>query len=192
MESIQPSENTKNSDSALFAAGCFWCVEAVFNELKGVVRVQSGYTGGHTANPDYKEVCTGLTGHAEAVWIEFNPTVISFRELLEVFWQTHDPTTLNRQGADAGTQYRSAIFCFNLEQEQEAAFFKQQLNESGAFTKPIVTEINRFDGKFYPAEAYHQDYFNQNPDQAYCTYVIKPKMEKFRKAFENRIKKPKR
>jgi peptide-methionine (S)-S-oxide reductase len=179
----------QQTDTALFAAGCFWCVEAVFIELDGVLSVESGYTGGSTLNPTYKDICTGLTGHAEAARVIFQPDKISFDELLEVFWQTHDPTTLNRQGADAGTQYRSAIFYLNEMQRERASYFRQKLDDSGAFPSKIVTEITPFDGTFYLAEQYHQNYFSQNPDQPYCTYVIRPKMEKFRKAFKDKLKK---
>ncbi|MBX7201628.1 MAG: peptide-methionine (S)-S-oxide reductase MsrA [Bacteroidia bacterium] len=179
-----------HTDTVYFAAGCFWCVEAVYTELEGVYSVESGYTGGKTYKPTYEEVCTGLTGHAEAVQIVYDPEKISFKTLLEVFWQTHDPTTLNRQGADAGTQYRSAIFFTNVAQQEQALFYKKQLDLSGAFAKPIVTEIQAFDGKFFPAENYHQNYFSQNPNQPYCTFVIRPKMEKFRKAFHGHLKKP--
>jgi peptide-methionine (S)-S-oxide reductase len=186
---MESASYPSDTDTAIFAAGCFWCVEAVFQELNGVLSVESGYTGGTVKQPTYKEICTGLTGHAEAVSILYNPQKISYRELLEVFWQTHDPTTLNRQGADAGTQYRSAIFYLNEAQQKEALFYKQKLDENAVFSGKIVTEITPFDGKFYKAEDYHQDYFSQNPDQPYCSYVIRPKMEKFRKAFKEKLKK---
>jgi peptide-methionine (S)-S-oxide reductase len=183
----KPEKQERKLDQATFGAGCFWCVEAVFQELKGVEKVISGYTGGETRNPSYKEICTGLTGHAEVCRITYDPQQISFTELLEVFWQTHDPTTLNRQGADRGTQYRSAIFYHNEEQKQLAETYKKKLDISGAWKKPIVTEITAL-GTFYPAEEYHQDYFQQNSQQPYCTYVIKPKMEKFRKVFREKLK----
>jgi len=174
---------------ATFANGCFWCTEAVFEELNGVISAESGYTGGETENPTYKEVCSGSTGHAEALQITYDPSKITFDELLEVFWQTHDPTTLNRQGADVGTQYRSGIFYHNAEQKEKAEKYKAELNKSGAFNNPIVTEVTPFT-KFYPAEDYHQQYYelngNSNP---YCKIVIQPKLEKFRKVFKDKLKK---
>lgn len=176
------------NDTATFGAGCFWCVEAVFAELKGVQSVTSGYSGGDVRNPSYREVCTGRTGHAEVVQIVYDPDTISFSELLEVFWQTHDPTTLNRQGADAGTQYRSAIFYHTEKQRELAEAYKQKLDASGAFPDPIVTEISPF-RNFYPAEDYHQNYFSQNGEQPYCRMVIRPKMDKFRKVFADKLKK---
>ena len=175
------------TDTATFGAGCFWCVEAIFQELEGVQSVVSGYAGGHVKNPSYKEVCTGRTGHAEVAQIVFNPDVISFVELLEVFWQTHDPTTLNRQGADVGTQYRSVVFYHNEEQREQAEFYKKKLNESGAFNNPVITEISLLED-YYPAEDYHQNYFNENADAPYCSAVIRPKLEKFRKAFSEKLK----
>lgn len=174
-------------ESATFGAGCFWCIEAVFQELNGVDTVISGYAGGKIANPTYREVCSGLTGHAEVARITYDPNIISFKELLEVFWQTHDPTTLNRQGADVGTQYRSVIFYHNEQQREQATFYKSELDASGAFSKPIVTEISPLP-TFYVAEDYHQNYFKQNGDESYCQYVIQPKMEKFRKAFAGKLK----
>lgn len=176
------------TDTTILAAGCFWCIEAVFQQLRGVVSVTSGYTGGHLRNPTYKEVCTGLTGHAEAARIVFDPSVISFDELLEVFWKTHDPTTLNRQGADVGTQYRSAVFYLDEDQREKAIRYKKKLNESGAFDNPVVTEITPFDGKFYVAEDYHQNYYNQNNGQPYCRMVIRPKLEKFQQVFQDKLK----
>jgi peptide-methionine (S)-S-oxide reductase len=183
----QLMNTTQNMDTAVFGAGCFWCVEAVFTELKGVESVKSGYTGGHIKNPAYKEVCTGRTGHAEVARIVYNPEIISFDELLEVFWQTHDPTTLNRQGADVGTQYRSAIFYTSDAQKERSEFFKAKLDASGAWDNPIVTEIVPL-GDYYPAEDYHQNYFANNPDQPYCSAVVRPKVEKFRKAFADKLK----
>ncbi len=174
-------------ETATFGAGCFWCVEAIFTELKGVHKVTSGYTGGQTENPTYKAVCNGTTGHAEVAQIEFDPEVISFTELLEVFWKTHDPTTLNQQGADKGTQYRSAVFYHSEEQKALAEKYKKKLDESGAYPNPIVTEITRFE-KFYPAEDYHQEYYENNPNAGYCTYVIQPKVEKFREVFADKLK----
>lgn len=175
------------TDTATFAAGCFWCVEAVFQEVKGVLSVTSGYTGGKIKNPSYREVCSGLTGHAEACQIIYDPKVISFDELLEAFWSSHNPTTLNRQGADQGTQYRSAIFYHNENQKQLAEAYKNKLNVENAFDKPVVTEISPI-GAFYKAEDYHQNYFNENGNAPYCTFVIVPKLEKFRKVFKDKLK----
>ena len=176
-------------DTATFANGCFWCTEAIFEELDGVVSAESGYTGGQTPNPTYKDVCSGETGHAECLQIVYDPAKISFDELLAVFWQTHDPTTLNRQGADVGTQYRSGIFYHNEEQRQKAEKYKAELDKSGAFDRPIVTEITAFD-KFYPAEDYHQQYFENNENNnPYCKIVIRPKLDKFRKVFKDKLKK---
>lgn len=172
---------------ATFGNGCFWCTEAIFQQLKGVTKVVSGYSGGKVKNPTYKEVCSGLTGHAEAIQITYDPHVISYDELLEVFWQTHDPTTLNRQGADVGTQYRSVVFYHNDEQKNLAQQYKEKLDASGAFDNPIVTEISSFT-EFYPAEDYHQNYFNLNGNAPYCSYVIQPKVEKFKKVFKSKLK----
>ncbi|WP_293897967.1 peptide-methionine (S)-S-oxide reductase MsrA [Sporocytophaga sp.] len=177
-----------NIDTATFGAGCFWCVEAIFQGMKGVQKVVSGYTGGQVENPTYKEVCTGNTGHAEVIQVYYDPAVVSFKDLLEVFWQTHDPTTLNRQGNDVGTQYRSSVFYHNAEQKELAEKYKKELDHSGAFSSPIVTEIVPI-SKFFPAEDYHQNYFNLNQGQPYCTYVIKPKVEKFKKVFGDKVKK---
>ncbi len=174
-------------DTATFAAGCFWCVEAVFQNLNGVRSVVSGYAGGSVVNPTYEQVCSGTTGHAEACQIVYDPKQISFPELLEVFWKTHDPTTLNRQGNDAGTQYRSAIFYHDIEQKKLAEHYKSELDSSQAFDGPIVTEIVPFTN-FYPAENYHQNYFNEHGAQPYCLFVIRPKLEKFRKAFGDKLK----
>jgi len=172
---------------ATFGSGCFWCTEAIFQNLEGVEKVVSGYTGGKVKNPTYQEICSGLTGHAEVTQISFDPEKISFKDLLEVFWQTHDPTTLNRQGADEGTQYRSAIFYHDDEQKKLAETYKESLNKSGAFDNPIVTEISSLE-VFYKAEDYHQNYYNLNGNAPYCTYVIKPKLEKFKKAFGEKLK----
>lgn len=173
---------------ATFANGCFWCTEAIFEELDGVISATSGYTGGATKNPTYKEVCSGTTGHAECLQIVYDPAKITFDELLEVFWQTHDPTTLNRQGADVGTQYRSGIYYHNEEQKEIAEKYKAELDKSGAFDKPIVTEITPFT-MFYPAEDYHQQYFELNGNtNPYCKIVIQPKLEKFRKVFKEKLK----
>lgn len=177
------------TDTATFANGCFWCTEAIFEQLDGVISAVSGYTGGHVENPTYKQVCTGETGHAEALQIVYDPAKISFDELLEVFWETHDPTTLNRQGNDVGTQYRSGIFYHNEEQKEKAEKYKAELDKSGAFDKPIVTEITPFT-KFYPAEDYHQQYFENNENaNPYCKIVIRPKIDKFRKVFADKLKK---
>lgn len=182
------SANSQNPDTATFGNGCFWCTEAIFQDLKGVLEVTSGYSGGKVKNPSYREVCSGLTGHAEALHILYDPTVISFDELLEVFWKTHDPTTLNRQGNDVGTQYRSVIFYHNELQKDLAEKYKKELDASGAFANPIVTEITAFE-KFYPAEDYHQEYYNLNGEEPYCRFVIAPKVEKFRKVFKEKLKK---
>lgn len=181
------TEIKENFDTATFAGGCFWCVEAIFSELKGVKNVQSGYTGGDTENPNYEDICTGETGHAEAIQIIFDNNEISYSDLLEIFWQTHDPTTLNRQGADVGTQYRSAVFYHSEQQKIEAVSFKKKLNENKIFDKPVVTEITKV-SKFYKAENYHQNYYSNNSSKPYCTIVIKPKLDKFRKQFKEKIK----
>ncbi len=174
-------------ETATFGAGCFWCVEAVFQRLRGVESVRSGYSGGKVRDPAYREVTTGRTGHAEVIQLTYDPAVITYDELLEVFWQTHDPTTMNRQGADVGTQYRSVIFCHNEEQCSKARHYRQQLNAEGVFPDPIVTEISEFKS-FYAAEDYHQNYYNLNKSQSYCTYVINPKVEKLKKVFADKLK----
>jgi len=174
-------------ETATFGNGCFWCTEAIFENLVGVTKVQSGYSGGHTDNPTYNDVISGTTGHAEAIQLTFDPEVISYDELLEVFWQTHDPTTLNRQGADRGTQYRSVVFYHNEEQSQKAEDYKKALDASGAWDNPIVTEITEFES-FYVAEDYHQSYYELNSSQPYCSYVIKPKLEKLREVFGGKLK----
>jgi peptide-methionine (S)-S-oxide reductase len=176
-----------NKESATFGAGCFWCVEAVFERLNGVEKVISGYSGGTVPNPTYEEVCNGTTGHAEVCQIIYDPQKISYKELLEVFWSTHDPTTLNRQGNDVGTQYRSAIFYHNEEQKKLAEEYKRTLAEAKIFDNPIVTEITKLN-KFYEAEKYHQDYYNNNKYQPYCMFVITPKLEKFKKVFQEKLK----
>jgi peptide-methionine (S)-S-oxide reductase len=173
---------------ATFGSGCFWCTEAIFERLNGVVKVESGYSGGKVENPTYEEVCTGTTGHAEVTQITYDPSIITFDELLEVFWKTHDPTTLNRQGNDVGTQYRSVIFYHNEEQKELAEKYKAELDESDVWDNHIVTEISPFIN-FYSAEKYHQDYYNNNPNQGYCTFVITPKVEKFEKIFKDKLKK---
>jgi peptide-methionine (S)-S-oxide reductase len=179
--------NNNELDTALFGAGCFWCVEAMFQRLDGVVKVESGYAGGHMVSPTYKDVCTGTTGHAEVCRITFDPKKISYETLLSIFWQTHDPTTLNRQGNDVGTQYRSAIFYYNDIQMQLAEKYKSELNASGAFSNPIVTEITAINN-YYSAEDYHQNYYNQNSEQSYCQFVISPKVEKLEKVFKDKLK----
>ena len=173
---------------ATFGSGCFWCTEAVFEELNGVHSVVSGYAGGNVVNPSYDEVCSGKTGHAEVTQITYDPKVISFDELLEVFWKTHDPTTLNRQGNDVGTQYRSAIFYHDEEQKNLAEKYKAELDKSGAWDNPIVTEISPLKN-YFPAEDYHQEYYANNPNQGYCAFVIAPKLEKFKKVFKDKLKK---
>jgi peptide-methionine (S)-S-oxide reductase len=180
-------ETDGETEVATFGAGCFWCVEAVFQRLQGVISVESGYAGGRVDNPTYKQVCTGATGHAEVCQIRYDPAKIRFDELLEVFWKTHDPTTLNRQGADVGTQYRSVIFYHDDQQREQAELRKKQLNESGAWSAPIVTEISPLT-RFYKAEDYHQNYFRENPQQGYCRFVIRPKLEKFEKVFRDKLK----
>lgn len=177
----------KKLEIATVGNGCFWCSEAVFQHLNGVIKIQSGYSGGDMANPDYKTVCTGVTGHAEAIEITYDPEILSFQDLLEVFWNTHDPTTLNRQGNDVGSQYRSVIFYHNEEQKQIAETYMKQLDDSGVYGKPIVTVIEPFT-KFYPAEAYHDNYYNLNSSESYCQYVIRPKVEKFQKHFKDKMK----
>lgn len=174
-------------EKATLGSGCFWCTEAVFQDLEGVSSVVSGYSGGHIKNPAYREVCEGRTGHAEVVQITYDPEVVSFDTLLEIFWKTHDPTTLNRQGNDVGTQYRSVVFYHNEEQRQLAEKYKQELNASGAFDNPVVTEISPLD-TFYPAEEYHQNYYKNNPEQGYCSFVVRPKVEKFKKVFGDRLR----
>lgn len=186
------SQNTANSppdliEEATFGSGCFWCTEAVFQQLKGVLSVVSGYSGGNIANPTYEQVCTGATDHAEVIRIQFDPKQIGFADLLEVFWKTHDPTTLNQQGADKGTQYRSVVFYHNQSQRELAEAYLTQLDASGAFANPIVTQILPVQ-EFYPAEGYHQNYFNDNPFQPYCHAVVRPKVEKFKSVFKDKLK----
>jgi len=173
--------------TATLAGGCFWCLEAVFEQLQGVIQVQSGYTGGTVADPSYRQVCTGTTGHAEAVRIRYDPGVISYRELLEVFFDIHDPTTLNRQGMDVGTQYRSAIFTHDAEQKAAAEQIIAELGAAGKWTDPIVTEVTAA-GAFYVAEDYHQEYFRNNGNQPYCRAVIAPKVKKFQKLYLTKLK----
>ncbi|WP_218126699.1 peptide-methionine (S)-S-oxide reductase MsrA [Siphonobacter aquaeclarae] len=172
---------------ATFGSGCFWCTEAVFQRLEGVVKVESGYSGGFVANPTYKQVCTGQTGHAEVTNITYDPKKISFADLLAVFWRTHDPTTLNRQGNDVGPQYRSAVFYHNAQQKEEAEHWKQEVDKAHIYPDPLVTEITAFTN-FYKAEDYHQNYFNENGSQPYCQFVVRPKVEKFEKVFKDKLK----
>jgi len=180
--------NMENLQKATFGSGCFWCTEAIFERLNGVIKVESGYSGGKVENPSYEEVCTGKTGHAEVTQITYDPSIITYDELLEVFWKTHDPTTLNRQGNDVGPQYRSVIFYHNDEQKQLAEKYKSELDKSGAWDNPIVTEISPLTN-YFPAENYHQDYYNNNLNQGYCAFVIAPKLEKFKKVFKDKLKK---
>ena len=184
----KPMEIQDKLEVATFAGGCFWCTEAVFLELEGVKTVTSGYIGGKTINPTYKDICNGDTGHAEAIQISFDPSKISFGELLEVFFATHDPTTLNRQGNDSGTQYRSEIFYHNENQKKTSEDYIALLTKENTFGKPIVTVISGAT-KFYEAEDYHQNYYNQNKSQGYCSYVITPKVDKVRKLFKDKLKK---
>jgi peptide-methionine (S)-S-oxide reductase len=189
MSNQQNDKNTtQHPDTATFAAGCFWCVEALFQQLNGVQAVVSGYTDGHVVNPSYKEVCTGTTGHAEACNIIYDPALISFEELLAAFFTAHDPTQLNRQGNDIGTQYRSGIYYHNESQKELAEFYIKKLNEAQAYNSPVVTEVKPAT-VFYVAENYHQDYYNQNGNEGYCRLVIQPKLEKFKKVFQEKLKK---
>jgi len=183
-EEIMKSEK---SEVAIFGAGCFWCTEAVFQRVEGVESVVSGYTGGKTDNPTYQDISSGTTGHAEVCQITYNPDIVSFQELLRVFFLTHDPTTLNKQGADVGTQYRSAIFYTSEEQKNTANLVVDEINREGIYDSKIVTEITP-EKMFYPAEKYHQNYYNENPRQGYCAFVITPKIEKFEKIFKNLMK----
>lgn len=183
--------NTINTDSlstAVFGAGCFWCVEAVFQQVNGITKIESGYSNGDVKNPTYREVCDGRTGHAEVCKIWFDSNIVSYETLLSIFWQTHDPTTLNQQGNDRGTQYRSAIYYNNDSQKLAAEKYKIELNKSGAFSNPIVTEIDAVNN-YFPAEDYHQNYYNQNSQQSYCQFVIAPKLEKFKKVFGDKFSK---
>lgn len=181
------TKNNSGLELATFGAGCFWCVEAIFQRVDGVEKVVSGYSGGHVKNPSYKEVCQGTTGHAEVCQLSYDPKVVSYEELLEVFWQTHDPTTLNRQGNDVGTQYRSSVFYHDANQKELAKAYKKKLEEAGIYNNPVVTEIVPFE-KMYIAEDYHQNYFNENGTQPYCSFVIQPKIEKFQKVFKDKLK----
>lgn len=184
--SMQDKKNN-NLEIATLGAGCFWCTEAIFDRVEGVSKVEPGFSGGHIKNPAYKEVVSGRTGHAEVVQITFDNTVISYPEILEIYWKTHNPTQLNRQGADVGTQYRSVIFCHNDEQKTHAENLKNKLSELKIWNDPIVTSIEKF-SSFYKAEDYHLDYYENNPNQGYCQFVITPKIEKFEKAFKDYLK----
>lgn len=182
------SDTTSDLKTATFGTGCFWCTEAIFEQLAGVEKAVSGYMGGHVDNPSYEEVCNGTTGHAECIQVRYDPKKITYDELLEVFFQVHDPTSLNKQGADVGTQYRSVIFYHNNEQKEKAEYYKTKLDQSGAYDKPIVTEVSE-SSKFYEAEAYHQEYYRNNKNtNPYCAIVIRPKLEKFQKVFADKLK----
>ena len=187
IEANASNKNTNNMERATFGAGCFWCVEAVFERVNGVQSVTSGYSGGDIVNPSYREVSSGTTGHAEVIQLEFDPAVVSYEELLEIYWKTHDPTQLNRQGADVGPQYRSVIFYHNDRQKELAEGYKQKLEQAGIWEKPIVTAIEPFKN-FFKAEDYHQDYYNNNKSQGYCQFVITPKLDKFKKVFSDKLK----
>jgi peptide-methionine (S)-S-oxide reductase len=186
MNDLSASSSTSH-ELATLGGGCFWCLEAVYDQLKGVISVESGYMGGSVLNPTYEAICTGRTGHAEVIQITFDPSLISFRELLEIFFATHDPTTLNQQGNDIGTQYRSAIFYHSPEQKQTAEEVMAQLTREEIFSSPIVTKVVQAE-TFYMAEDYHQEYFIRNPSQPYCAYLISPKLAKFRKQFTEKLK----
>ncbi|MCM2372797.1 peptide-methionine (S)-S-oxide reductase MsrA [Aporhodopirellula aestuarii] len=187
-EAAGGSESGEAKESlAILAGGCFWCTEAVFERMEGVTDVVSGYIGGRNANPTYQQVCTGKTGHAEAVQVFYDPSKTSYQEILKVFFKTHDPTTLNRQGVDTGTQYRSSVFYLDEEQKKIAADYIKELDEHGEFRNPIVTKLERA-GKFYPAEEYHQDYFRRNPNAGYCQRVVADKVRKFNRTFGDKIK----
>lgn len=187
METKSASTTDKKLEVATFGAGCFWCTEAQFQVLKGVEKVESGYAGGTVPHPTYRQVCTGNTGHAEVSNIYYDPSVISYEQLLAAFWMAHDPTQLNRQGNDVGTQYRSVIFYHNDEQKKLAEEYKEKLNKENVYGKPVVTEISPAP-TFYKAEDYHQNYYNENGDQPYCQFVIRPKLEKFQKVFKDQLK----
>ena len=182
-----PEAGVSQSQLATFGGGCFWCTEAIYRRLEGVISAKSGYAGGHVENPSYEQVCTGSTGHAEVIRVRYDPSKVRYEDLLEVFWKTHDPTTVDRQGHDVGTQYRSVVFFHDPEQQKTAQDLKARLDASGAFPAPIVTEIVPYD-RFFEAEEYHQDYFAENPEKGYCRAVIAPKVEKFEKVFRDRLK----
>lgn len=193
---LQPENNIKTNymtengkmETAIFGTGCFWCTEAIFQQVEGVSKVTSGYSGGRVDNPTYKQVCSGTTGHAECLKIDYDPAIVTFDELLEIFWQVHDPTTLNRQGNDVGTQYRSVVFYQNAEQKAKVEKYKAALDQSGAWDNPVVTTVEPL-VKFYPAEDYHQNYYNENKSEGYCQFFIRPKVEKFEKVFKSKLKK---
>ncbi len=187
LNNMNEAQNNPITDTATFGTGCFWCTEAIFERLKGVVKVVSGYSGGGVPNPTYEEVSTGTTGHAECCQVIYDPSKVSFDELLEVFWKTHDPTTLNRQGNDVGTQYRSVVFYHSQAQKNKAEHYKAALNNSGAFNKPVVTTLEPYKN-FYSAENYHQKYYEYNGAQMYCRLVIAPKVDKFEKVFKSKLK----
>lgn len=182
------NNKTKNYEIVTFGSGCFWCTEAIFNLVEGVIEAVPGYSGGTEPNPSYELVCSGETRYAEVVQVTYDPELIPFKDLLEIFWETHDPTTLNRQGADVGPQYRSVIFYHTQQQKEEALYYKEQLEKEGIWKKPIVTEISPFT-KFYQAEPYHLNYYENNPANGYCNYVITPKVEKFKKVFSDMLTK---
>ena len=186
-EAPGPDVPVKTEQLATFGSGCFWCTEAVFQQMKGVQKVVSGYSGGEVPNPTYEQICTGTTGHAEVVQVTFDPAIISYPELLEVFWRSHDPTTLNRQGRDFGTQYRSVIFYHSERQRELAERYKQKIDAEGVYRSPIVTEITQY-REFFPAEPEHQNFYASNPRRPYCRVVIGPKLDKLRKVFQNRLK----
>ena len=181
------TENKNDYETATFANGCFWCSEAVFKRLKGIKSVLPGYSGGQVKNPSYEQVCSGRTGHAESIQIEFDPKVISFEKILDIFWRTHDPTTLNRQGNDVGTQYRSAIFYHDLKQKEIAEESRRELENEGVYKNPIVTEITPFNN-FYVAEDYHKNYYDEHRDAPYCSYIIDPKVHKLLLNYENDVR----
>lgn len=189
MQSTSKSNNASsmNTEKITLGSGCFWCTEAVYQEVKGVIKVTSGYCNGHVENPTYEQVCDKTTGHTEACQIEFDPTQISVDEILEIFWQVHDPTTMNRQGNDVGPQYRSAVFYHNEKQKERTEYYKKKLDESGAYAAKIVTAIEPIKN-FYAAENYHQNYYKDNSNQPYCYFVIRPKLEKFEKVFKDKLK----
>ena len=190
IKTLNMTDKTDKSkiETATFGTGCFWCTEAIFQQVEGVIKVTSGYAGGTVLNPTYKQVCTGTTGHAECLNIDYDTSKVTFDELLKMFWQVHDPTTLNRQGNDIGTQYRSVVFYHNDLQKATVEKYKAELNKSGAWDNPVVTTLEPF-VKFYPAEDYHQNYYNSNKGEGYCQFVIRPKVEKFEKVFKSKLKK---
>lgn len=181
-------KKTMKTETATFGAGCFWCTEAIFERVEGVLKVEPGFSGGQTVNPTYNEVISGTTGHAEVAQITYDPEKVTFQSLLEIFWKTHDPTTLNRQGADVGTQYRSVVFYHDNDQKLLTEKFLAELQKANIWDDPIVTQIEKFD-VFYPAENYHKDYYENNPTNSYCSFVITPKIKKFEEIFSDRLKK---